>query len=518
VESALEVLLVDDDDLDRAAVRRCLQVAAVPVRLVEVTDAPEALAALTNRAFDCVLLDYHLPKADGLTVLKSAREAGVSSPVIMLTGQDDASTAVAIMKAGALDYIVKAALSPERLAQSLRQAVRIGRAEKRATEAQLEADTQRARLESLFLQAPVAIAMFEGEDHRCVLANSVYGEVLSPRDLVGKPLRQAAPEFEGQGIFEIMDDVYATGETRVVMERAVRIESGDGTLAERYFNTTWQATRSGNRIGGVISIGVEVTDQVLARRERDRLYEKAQQAIRSRDDLLATVSHDLRSPVSTILMTGILLRKQPGAGEGTALARYAGAITRAAEEMERLIRDLLDIAAIEAGQLSVSIAPQPVGSLISNAIERAQTAALAKKIELCEREAATDVWVRCDGARIAQVFANLLGNAIKFTPVGGTITVGSRDDGARVTFTVSDTGDGIDPVALPHVFDRFWKAKERAEAGTGLGLAICQGIVKQHGAQIEVDSTVGVGTTFSFALPTCPAGPVEKAHNAPAVF
>ncbi len=389
MENALEILLVDDDDLDRAAVRRCLQAAGVEVRLVEVTDAPEALTTLTSRDFDCVLLDYHLPKSDGLTVLRSARQAGVTSPVIMLTGQDDASTAVAIMKAGALDYIVKTALSPERLAQSLRQAARVGRAERRATEAQLE---------------------------------------------------------------------------------------------------------------------------------RDRQYEKAQQAVRSRDDLLATVSHDLRSPVSTILMTGILLRKQPGAGEGTALARYAGAITRAAEEMDRLIRDLLDIAAIEAGQLSVNVEPQQTRLLISNAVERAQTAALAKKVELRERGAATAAWVLCDGARIAQVFANLLGNAIKFTPAGGAITVASSDDGDHVTFTVSDTAGGIDPVALPHVFDRFWKSKERAEAGTGLGLAICQGIVSQHGAQLHVDSKVGVGTTFSFALPTCPAGQIEKAHAAPAVF
>ncbi len=389
MDDALELLLVDDDELDRAAVRRGLQAAGVAVRLVEVTDAPEALAALTSRAFDCVLLDYHLPKADGLTVLRSARQAGATSPVIMLTGQDDASTAVAIMKAGAHDYIVKSALSPERLAQSVHQAVRVGRAEKRATEAQLE---------------------------------------------------------------------------------------------------------------------------------RDRQYEKAQQAVRSRDDLLATVSHDLRSPVSTILMTGILLRKQPGAGEGTALARYAGAITRAAEEMDRLIRDLLDIAAIEAGQLSVSIAPQQAGALISNAVERAQTAALAKKVELHARGAATDVWVRCDGARIAQVFSNLLGNAIKFTPAGGAITVASRDDGDQMIFSVSDTGGGIEPAALPHVFDRFWKAKERAEAGTGLGLAICHGIISQHAAQLQVDSTVGVGTTFSFALPTRPAGQLEQAHKAPDVF
>jgi len=389
VEDVLEILLVEDDELDRAEVRRCLQVAGIAVRLVEVTDAPEALTALTSRTFDCVLLDDHLPKVDGLTVLRSARQAGVTSPVIMLTGHVDASTAVAIMKAGALDYLVKTALSPERLAQSLHQAARVGRAEQRATEAQLE---------------------------------------------------------------------------------------------------------------------------------RDRQYEKAQQAVRSRDELLATVSHDLRSPVSTILMTGILLRKQPGSGEGSALARYAGAITRAAEEMERLIRDLLDIAAIEAGQLSVSIVPQPAGPVISGAIERAQTAAAAKKVEIRKRGAATDLWVRCDGDRIAQVFANLLGYAIRFTPAGGTITVAARHEGDLVTFTVSDTGAGIDPVTLPHVFDRFWKAKERAEGGTGLGLAICQGIVSQHGARLQVESTVGVGTTFSFALPTCPAGQLEKAHKAPAVF
>lgn len=269
----------------------------------------------------------------------------------------------------------------------------------------------------------------------------------------------------------------------------------------------------------------DISERKRSESERERLISALErsnreldQAVRSRDDLLATVSHDLRSPVSTVLMASVLLRRDPTAGEGTQLVRTANAIARAAQYMDRLIKDLLDLAAIEAGQLSVSLEAHPVGPLISSALERAQTAASSKSVDLVARSAAPEAWVRCDSDRIAQVFANLLGNAIKFTPTGGTITLAARVDGDQVHFTLSDTGAGIPAADLPHIFDRFWKSKERPEAGSGLGLAICRGILSQHGAQIHVESTPEQGTTFSFHLPTCPPRPVDEARPAPRVF
>jgi PAS domain S-box-containing protein len=633
MEQPFDILLVDDDIVDRMTVRRALQSAGVSAQLVEAEDAQTALDELRARPFDCVLLDYRLPQSDGLAVLKEARRAGVTSPVVMLTGQGDEATAVGIMKAGATDYIAKAALSPERLAQSIRQAVRIGRAERAATEAQQEAQAQRFRLQSLFMEAPVAIAVFEGAEHRCVLANPIIRTLLQNRDLVGRSIRETAPELEGQGLFDVLDHVYSTGETYVHTEQPVSFAGTKGVIEERFFDTTWQATRDATgQISGVMSIGVEVTDQVLSRQrvqhaeerlrlavevadvgiwdfnpdtelltwdnrcraffglpadapisypiwlsriceddrthakaamqralssvddsdyaveyrtvelpdgparwvaaqgkaffdhagrpirvlgtiidvterkraeaERERLYAEAQRAIRSRDDLLATVSHDLRSPLGTVMMVTVLLQRHAGDGDPARIVKHAGAIKRAADTMERLIRDLLDMAAIEAGHLSTDFALHDAAKLITDAVEHSQPVAQAKALTLRGTwSGSPNIQVRCDRDRIGQVFSNLIGNATKFTPQDGVISVTGRQVEDRVAFTITDTGSGIDPVDLPRVFERFWQAKEQAKAGTGLGLAICQGIVQHHGGLLTVESTLGRGTTFSFSLP-----------------
>lgn len=232
--------------------------------------------------------------------------------------------------------------------------------------------------------------------------------------------------------------------------------------------------------------------------------DEQRRAIRSRDDLLATVSHDLRGPLATISMAAELLHDAPGG------ARPLGAIQRATREMERLIQDLLDMASIESGHLSVTPELRGVRELVEAAFDSIQPVASAKLIALDMDVAAAQLPVLCDQGRVLQVFSNILGNAVKFTPARGRISIQARVPDARfVSFAISDTGPGIEPAQLPYVFDRFWQAKETARAGTGLGLAICKGIIQQHGGSISVDSQIGVGTTFVFTLPIAPAAPAS---------
>lgn len=220
-------------------------------------------------------------------------------------------------------------------------------------------------------------------------------------------------------------------------------------------------------------------------------------AIRTRDDILATVSHDLRNPLGNILLSAELLQeegleKDPG---------LIDTIKRSANRMSMLIRDLLDIAAIDGGELSIHRRPAQIGPLVAEAA--AQQQQLAKQKRLTVRLVATepDVVVLCDQDRVLQVFGNLIGNALKFTPAGGTITVSHRLQEEEVALTVSDTGPGIPADQLPRVFDRFWRNQENVNAGSGLGLAICRGIIDQHGGRIWVESGEGQGATFVFTLP-----------------
>jgi len=234
--------------------------------------------------------------------------------------------------------------------------------------------------------------------------------------------------------------------------------------------------------------------------ENARLVTKLERAVRSRDDLIAIVSHDLRNPLSSIQMSAALLHQSLGEAE-TPQRSKTNIILRAVDRMESLIRDLLDIASIEGGGVIVSLGDVPVRALLGDAVDLIQTLTNDKGITLEVVFPEADLHVAGDSARLLQVFSNLLGNAVKFTPKGGTISLSAAAEGSACRFTVADTGSGIPADQLPHVFDRFWRGRQQAStAGAGLGLAIAKGIVDAHGSTLTVASEAGRGTTFSFAV------------------
>jgi signal transduction histidine kinase len=173
---------------------------------------------------------------------------------------------------------------------------------------------------------------------------------------------------------------------------------------------------------------------------------------------------------------------------------------RSARGMSRLIADLLDVARMEAGKLSVEARPESVNELLAQAEAGYTLEAQRRGVVLIVSAPEEAVTVLADAGRITQVLGNLIGNALKFTPEGGTVLVDVRAAVDRVTFIVSDTGPGIPEEHLPHIFDRFYQVRASGRAGAGLGLAISQGIVEAHGSTLEVDSRPGEGTTFIFDL------------------
>ncbi|MGZ3448485.1 MAG: PAS domain S-box protein [Polyangiales bacterium] len=242
----------------------------------------------------------------------------------------------------------------------------------------------------------------------------------------------------------------------------------------------------------------------LARRaalaiENARLYQNAGRAIKARDEVLGIVAHDLRNPLGTVLLNAKLLQR----GDDAERARVsAEAIQRAATRMNSLIQDLLDVARIEAGTLAIEPHELAAGPVMVEAIDgqkaRASAAGLSLHAQL--RDDLPEVWA--DHGRLLQVFENLLGNAIKFTPSGGYISVGATPRDDEVVFWVADNGAGIAAEELPHVFARFWQARRAGRRGAGLGLAIVKAIVEEHGGRVWVDSQVGRGSTFFFTIPT----------------
>jgi signal transduction histidine kinase len=229
--------------------------------------------------------------------------------------------------------------------------------------------------------------------------------------------------------------------------------------------------------------------------------QNARRATRAREELVAVVSHDLKSPLATISMTtGVLLDELPPEQNGEP-RRSLQRIQRSADRMGRLIRDLLDLAKLEGGRLSIDARPQEVAGLMNDVVELLRGQAAAKSLRLEQVVAPGAERVRCDRERILQVLANLVGNAHKFTPERGTVALRAEREGAEVILSVSDTGPGIPREQQARIFDRYWQAEETAQLGTGLGLSIAKGLVELHGGRIWVQSHPGQGSTFSFSLP-----------------
>lgn len=238
-----------------------------------------------------------------------------------------------------------------------------------------------------------------------------------------------------------------------------------------------------------------------AYRELHAQHRQTEAAHRARENMMAIVSHDLRSPLSVVLL-GIAYVKR-AAGEGRSVQGLAGALDavhRAADSMRRLVEDLLDAAKIEAGRFAIEPARQQLLPILRDAVETGRLAADAKRMRVGLDAPAGEHLVHCDRQRMTQVLANLVGNAVKFSPEGASVEVRLLDEGEWLRIEVRDWGPGIAQEHLPHVFARYWQATDTAHLGTGLGLFIAKNIVESHGGRIRVESELGQGSVFSVFL------------------
>jgi signal transduction histidine kinase len=223
----------------------------------------------------------------------------------------------------------------------------------------------------------------------------------------------------------------------------------------------------------------------------------AESAGAARDQLLAIVVHDLGNPLSSIKLAAESLRRT--ALVDGSLMRTTDRIERAATRMTRLVHDLQDATQIERGTLTVKTTREPVAPLLREVAEEFSPPSLAKSVYIEAAPPPAETTVRADRVRLAQVLGNLVGNALKFTPPGGSIRLQAEERASVVVFAVNDTGPGIAPEDAPHIFERYWKTK--SSGGTGLGLFIAQGIVRAHGGRLDVTSTPGRGANFTFTIP-----------------
>jgi PAS domain S-box-containing protein len=326
-------------------------------------------------------------------------------------------------------------------------------------------------------------------------------------EVIGQPVTILIPEGQEDEEPAILARLSA-GE-RIEHYETIRLRK-DGTRIAISLTVSPIKGPNGDIIGAS-KIARDITEQRQARKELDEAYRQAEESSRLKEEFLATISHELRTPLSAILGWARMLRLGQLSKENAAKA--LDTIERNARAQAQLIDDLLDVSRIVTGKLRMDVRPSDPNSFIDAAVEAVRPAAEAKGVRLQKVIDTGLISIPGDPVRLQQVIWNLLSNAIKFTPRGGRVQIRSERVNSHLEIVVSDTGQGISPDFLPHVFDRFRQADQKASrqhGGMGLGLAIVRHLVELHGGNVSATSEgEGQGATFTVRLPISPIYQVD---------
>lgn len=398
MDETLKLLVIDDDEVDRMAVRRALGKTNLEVDLSEAEDGEAALSILQTQQFDCIFVDFLLPDRDGLSLAKQLQGLQVDTPFVVLTGQGDEQIAVDVMKAGAADYLAKHRITPATLDRIIRSAIRLHRAE------------QAARAAKQKLQ------------------------------ITNDQLRQQNEELAHQ---------------------RAQIEAQNQELIKAY---------------------------------------------RLKSEFIATISHELRTPMNAIMgFSQLLLRQYPDPLSEQQLDMVQRIFDNS-RNLLTMVNEVLDFSKIEANRLELHPEPFQLSVPILTTVQELQALAVEKALTLKAEipDALQAIQLTNDPECLRRVLVNLISNAIKFTEAGEVTLQLHQPQPDQIRISVVDTGIGMTPEQLSTIFDPFCQADQsltRHHSGTGLGLAITESLVKAMQGQVSVSSQPGVGSTFTVEFP-----------------
>jgi signal transduction histidine kinase len=486
------ILVVDDNADMRAYLRRLL---AGRWHVEVAGNGEDALVFLRSRRPDLVIADVMMPKVDGFALLREMRATAAwrDIPVLMLSARAGDEARMEGLQAGADAYLVKPFSARELITHVEAQLLR---AEIHAIE-----ESHLRRLTTIFQHAPVAIAILRGPEHVFEFANESYLEVAGRTEVIGRTIREVFPEVAGQGIYELLDSVYATGQPFTADALALRMRRrGTASVEDVYFKFVYQPMPGPDgQVEGIAVVCTDVTDLSNARRE-------AEAANRAKDEFLAMLGHELRNPLAPILTALQLMAIREGAD---VTARERAVIDRQVRHLMRLVDDLLDVSRIARGKIELSREHVPLARIVTQAVEMASPLLEERRHTLTLHVPREGLAVEGDVIRLAQVVQNLLTNAAKYTEPGGEITIDARRVDASIELRVTDNGVGIPADLLPVVFDSFVQnrqTRDRSQGGLGLGLTLVRTLVGLHGGEVEAHSEgEGRGSTFIVRLPAADA-------------
>ena len=517
------------------ALEAILEPLDVPLR--RACSGSEAVAIAENEDLLLVLLDLQMPELDGIETAARIKkvERSRSVPIIILTAGEPTRAEVAKGYAsGAIDFIFKpiepevlrSKVSvfvdlfrkrvsdpppehPERISERL---VAASDAQHRAEAAELELRADEMRLRLALESAGVGAWDFNpmtGALRWDARSKSLHG--LSSREEISyETFLSAVHKDDREGVDLAVKRALDPGANKVfdVEYRALGVD--DGVL--RWIAARAQAIGHHGRTVRLIGTFLDVTARKETEHERALLLAReqaaraeAESASRAKDEFLATVSHELRNPLNAILGWSRVLLEEGDVLEPARFQRGLEVIARNAKAQVQLVEDILEVSRIVTGKLRLTTGPVDLRAVVDAAVETVRNAAQAKGVMLDARFDDGIGVVEADEDRVQQILWNLLTNAVKFTPAGGRVRIATARDGDAVRITVEDTGEGIEPSFLPHVFERFRQADgsmTRAHGGLGLGLAIVHHLVELHGGNVVAESDgLGKGSRFEVKLP-----------------
>lgn len=492
-EQLLQILVVEDDELDRMIMKRALNGSGMKHELTFAEDHESGKTAAAEKEYDCIFLDYNLPGGTGLELLKEIRAAKNTAPIILVTSQGDEKIAVEAMKNGANDYIPKSLLSADGIAQSVRFMVTLKSQEKQRLILEQQLKETERRLKTVVANSPIILfALDEQAQFTLFEGKGLESMGINKEEFIGKAI---------QDIHQLpiqLEDYQKS----MNGEEATSVVEVDSKFFEIFYTPIHA---DNNNITGVIGVASDITGHKRAEDELKSAMTLAEETARLKEQFLANMSHEIRTPMNGIIgLTRILLKSELSEDQ----MRFLQSIKVCSDNLLVIINDILDLSKIEAGKMSFESVPFRITDLARHAVELFQAKADEKSIQLVMKiDTSIPQALSGDPTRLSQILNNLMSNAIKFTGEGEVSLFinlrSTREKQVTLDFEVKDSGIGIPEESLNSIFESFTQASTdttRKFGGTGLGLTIVKKLIELQGGNIGVRSKLGSGTTFFFHL------------------